>query len=51
MIGNRSATIGESAPLRHVEMGEMEMGSDFVISLFLFCGPRPDSFPTQLVSL
>ena len=22
-----------------------EMGSDFVISLFLFCAPRPDSFP------
>jgi len=21
------------------------MGSDFVISLFLFCPPRPDSFP------
>ena len=25
----------------------VEMGSDFVISLFFFCGPRPNSFPTN----
>ena len=27
--------------------GSSEMGSDFVISLFFFCGPRPNSFPTN----
>ncbi len=29
-----------------VRIKNTETGSDFVISLFFFCGPRPDSFPT-----
>ena len=37
----------KSIPSAGLEDGVMKMGSDFVISLFCFCGPGPHSFPTN----